>query len=112
MNRKCFITMRIAVGLTVAGCLVASAQGPSKTVRGDNSGLPMVDYGKTFDMKSEPGFNNDFPTRTLDLKAASLPEYSGNLKPLPMTQWTSSRSDLYPRHITPRDFEVRRTMDA
>jgi len=80
----------------------------AEVVHGNNVGLPKVDYSKTFSVESFPRFNRDFETKSLEMKAVSLPTYFGNLKPLPLTEWQSWKADIYPKTMGLHDFEVKK----
>lgn len=80
----------------------------AEVVHGSNVGLPKVDYSKTFAVESFPGFNRDFETKSLEMKAVSLPTYFENLKPLPLTEWQSWKADIYPKTIGLHDFEIKK----
>ncbi len=99
----------ISVFLTIG--LISLHAKDSKIYRGDASQLPEIDSSKNFEIKTFGGADKEFETHELELKAARLPFYSGNLKSLSTPEWSSSRPDLYPQAINLRDFEIKKSSD-
>src|SRR3989338_439801 len=83
----------------------------SQVVHGDHSQLSPIDYNKKFEMKGFGGFDHEFKAKTIEMKAADLPTYSGNLKPVPLTEWQSSKTDVYSKSIEAKDFEIKKALE-
>jgi len=115
---KCSFLLFLGIGFSA---IVVSAE--TKTVRIPSSELPWgdewapeIDHSKTvemkaFDMDSLGGPGGGFQTKELEMKAADLPTYPGNLKMLPLTEWQSPKSDFYSKSINLRDFEVKKAVE-
>lgn len=87
-----------------------------KQVRGDGGQLPQIDYSKQFNMNvfktgTYSGFNRSFETKQFEAKTLELPNYYGNLKPLPLTEWQSNKQDFYTKNLDLQEFQVRKTSD-
>ena len=57
------------------------------------------------------GFNRTFEAKSLEMKAAQLPEYHGNLKDFQVHEWKNSQPDWQSRTFTSRDFVIRQSVD-
>jgi hypothetical protein len=104
--------------LSVSFILSLAGTGYSqKQVRGDENQLPLIDYSKQFDMKAfkstkYTGFDRTFSTKTFDAnKTLELPSYYGNLKFLPLTEWHSSKPDIYTKTLDLEVFHIKKTTD-
>jgi hypothetical protein len=85
-------------------------------VRGDPAQLPEIDYSKQFNMQNFKtgtfsGFNRTFATKDIASKTLDLPSYYGNLKPLPLTEWHSSKPDIYSKTLSLKDYQVKKAVD-
>ena len=104
--------MRLGLGVWLAsGLFCVSAWAGSTTIHGNADGLPKPDYNKTVDMKSFHGFDRNLEFRMLELEASSLPLFTGNLKNLPLTEWTGAKVSLYSKTISPRELEINRAIE-
>jgi len=85
-------------------------------VRGDPSQLPEIDYSKQFNMKkfgtsAFSGADRTFSTKEIQSKTVQLPPYYGNLKPVPLTEWNSSRPDVYSKSLSLQGFQIKKAVD-
>lgn len=62
-------------------------------------------------MKGFGGGDHEFKAKAIEMKAADLPTYSGNLKPVPLTEWQSSKTDIYSKSIEIKDFEIKKALE-
>ncbi len=93
------------------GC-VSVLHAQEKSYHGDPSGLPRIDMSKKFEAGTTSQFDREFSTRTLDFKPIALPDYSGKLPSLALSQWHTTRGDIYAKTIELRDFETKSLSDA
>ncbi len=93
-----------------AACL---AQHPK--VSGSSTPYRQEEYDKMlkmeYDVKSLDGYSKEFKTSSIEMKAATLPEYGGNLKSVPLTEWQSSKADFYTKSLSLHDFEIKQALD-
>lgn len=79
-------------------------------IRGGSEGLPKPDYTKTFEVKSLSGFDWNVDAPLLEMKAAELPVFMGNLKALPLTEWSGARNEIYPKAVSLRELEIKQAI--
>ena len=108
-----------ASGFLAAGLfwLAASCFAEQPKVYGSKEPYHQEDYDKMFkmefDTKTLGDYNNkEFSTRAIEMKAATLPDYAGNLKSVPLTEWQSSKPDFYSKSLSLREFEVKKAIDT
>ncbi|MBI4024035.1 MAG: hypothetical protein HY360_03585 [Verrucomicrobia bacterium] len=89
-----------------SGLALPSHGGESRVYRADSSGLPKIDYTKTFEWKSSSRFEREFATRSFQTPHVDLPDYMGNLKPLSLAEWRSGKSEFSSQTVPLRDFET------
>ncbi len=93
-----------------------TVRAPPSEMPGGDALAPEIDHSKTvemkaFDMDNLGGPGGGFQTKELEMKAADLPTYPGNLKMLPLTEWQSPKSDFYSKSINLRDFEIKKAVE-
>ena len=90
--------------LLILGFLGTTCAG-EKVYHGDPSGLPLPDFTKKFETREFSGAQREVSTRTLDLREAPLPSYSGRLQTLPFSSWVNVRPDVYGKTMELGRFE-------
>ena len=95
------------VGLTFS--TIVSAQ--QKVVHADNSGLPMIDYSKQFDIEGTAGIRGNMESKVFDSKAANLPEYAGKLETLSIPTLQPGHAEGYSHLMKLKDIEIKKAVD-
>ncbi len=73
--------------------------------RGDASSLPAIDYSKQFKTGVFTGFDRSFSPASVSTRSVKLPDYSGQMKSMPLAEWNFPHADRYPRAAPLRNVE-------
>jgi hypothetical protein len=99
-------------GIFFCQVLVMEVWAGGQTVRGDPTGLPPLDFNKSFDSKNFGRFEKTFTTREFQTKVLNLPNYYGKLDKLKLTEWEYSRTHQYSKTPEVLDFKEMKFRDA
>jgi hypothetical protein len=99
------------VALALFGLLGARVFADSKVIRADPSNLPPIDYSKKFEAGESNLVQRQLELNSLGWENVELPTYSGNLTPVRLNEWQSSKSDFYSRSIDFREAEMKHVLE-